>query len=132
MVSLADERDRARAQGLKAFPPELAKARRARMRELGTRCPGALRELQSTSATRLAERLARVHALVSGNAEAHVLAGYTLWANAVHLYQHFLQVALGKRSLGQTPAPGLRVWAVERVACELRTTSEAVVQLLDG
>jgi len=57
MVALAQERERARGEGLTCFAPDVAAVRQARMRALAGRFPGALRELQSLPVHVLRERL---------------------------------------------------------------------------
>jgi hypothetical protein len=57
LVALAEEREHARADGLARFSPDVAAGRRARMRALAGRFPGALRELQSLPVDVLRERL---------------------------------------------------------------------------
>lgn len=65
LLALRQAREQAQAEGLKRFSDEIALQRRAAMRALASRFPGALRELDLLNAETLARRLSRCEAELS-------------------------------------------------------------------
>lgn len=104
LLHLRQAREAAELRGLKAFSEDEARVRRAAMKALAARFPGALRELQSEGAA-LRRRLLDVERALAGEAQAG-------WMVPAILFHEGMRADLKARREGRKTGGGSAVvWA---------------------
>lgn len=127
LLELRRARDDAEAAGHRTFTCAAALARKRRMRDVATRFPGALRELETLDRTALRERREAVDAVSNG-------ADVPAWLRAVALLHPALRAALDERArvtrLQRRTLPRPSEHAFRLVAASLGTTPAGVERMV--